>query len=65
MPDGKTYVTEKKVTELTGIPSSTLRKQRFYRYGIPYSKIGRSVRYLVDDVYRYMEAHRIAPGQQG
>jgi hypothetical protein len=53
------YLTEIQVAEMTGRALSTLRNERFCRRGIPYLKIGRSVRYSLEDVVRYMESHRI------
>ncbi len=46
----KTWLTEKEAAAMTGLSVSTLQKQRFYHRGIPYSKVGRSVRYSVHDV---------------
>ncbi|MFC1551562.1 helix-turn-helix domain-containing protein [Candidatus Latescibacterota bacterium] len=54
-----TYLTEVQVSEITGFALSTLRNKRFNRVGINYSKIGRSVRYSLDDVIAYMENHKI------
>ena len=59
MNDERMYVTEKRVSQLTGLSCSTLQKHRFYGKGIPYVKMGRVVRYCLDDVYRYLDAHRI------
>ena len=53
------WLSEKAVSQLTGILVSTLQKNRFYRRGIPYSKVGRSVRYAVHDVELFMNSHRI------
>lgn len=53
------YLTEKQVSEMTGLAIQTLRNDRFLGQRIPYSKIGRSVRYNLDDVVGYMEAHKI------
>jgi hypothetical protein len=39
----------------------TLRNERHLRRGCPYLKLGRSVRYRVDDLLNYMEKHRIDP----
>ena len=54
------WIDEKPVTEITGLSISTLQKDRFYRRGIPYSKIGKSCRYRLADVEAFMEAHRIS-----
>ena len=53
------YLTEKSVSNMTGIALSTLRNMRFEGRGISYCKIGRSVRYKLQDVINYMESHRI------
>ena len=53
------YITEKEVTEITGRALSTLRNERFLGKGIPYIKIGKSVRYRLDDVIEFMESRRI------
>ncbi len=53
------YITEKEVAEITGRALSTLRNERFLGKGIPYSKIGKSVRYKYEDVIEFMEARRI------
>ena len=55
------YITERKVSELTGLALSTLRNDRA-RAGqrrIPYLKIGKSVRYSLEDVISFMEKHRV------
>ena len=53
------YLTEVQVAEITGRALSTLRNERFSRCGIPYIKIGRSVRYSFQDVINFMEARKI------
>lgn len=55
------WLTERQVHEHTKLSLSTLRSHRFYGKGIPYSKIGRSVRYSMADVVAFMEAKRILP----
>lgn len=55
------WLTERQVNELTTLSLSTLRSHRFYGKGIPYSKIGRSVRYSLADVIAFMESKRISP----
>ncbi|RJP75712.1 MAG: DNA-binding protein [Candidatus Zixiibacteriota bacterium] len=54
------YLTEKEVSDMTRIALPTLRNQRSQGIGIPYSKIGRSVRYSLDDVVAYMGKYKIA-----
>lgn len=53
------YLNEQEVSEITGRALSTLRKERFKRIGIPYYKIGRSVKYKSGDVFTFMESKRI------
>jgi len=53
------YLTENEVSEVTAFSLSKLRQDRFLKKGIPYLKIGRSVRYRPDDIRAYMEARRI------
>ena len=55
----KRYLTEREVAEITRFALPTLRNERHNGRGIPYIKVGRSVRYELDDVHQYMEAHRI------
>ena len=55
------YVNEKKVSKITGRALPTLRNDRHNRRGIPYCKIGRSVRYALSDVISYMESRKIVP----
>jgi hypothetical protein len=57
------YLTEVQVAEITGRALSTLRNERFCRRGIPYIKIGRSVRYSLEDVVRHMESNKITTSQ--
>ena len=53
------YVDEKRVSRMTSFKLPTLRNDRHLGRGIPYVKIGRSVRYRLDDVIAYMEAHKV------
>ena len=54
------YLPEKTVAEMTGFSLSKLQQDRFYRKGIPYIKIGRNIRYSMQDVLDYMESHKIS-----
>ena len=56
------YITEKEVSSITGLALSTLRNDRATLRRIPYCKVGRSVRYLMDDVINFMESNKIASG---
>lgn len=55
----KHYWSEVEVAEYTGLAVSTLRNHRHLRKGIPYSKIFRRVVYNPDDVYEFLERHKI------
>lgn len=51
--------TEKRISELYGWAVSTLRNWRHLGKGPPYLKVGRSVRYRLDDVEAFLELHKI------
>ena len=53
------YINEHQVAEITGRALSTLRNERSRGLGIPYIKIGRSVRYDLTDVISFMDAHKV------
>jgi hypothetical protein len=57
----RVYLNEFEVEQMTGIPVSTLRKDRSKRVGIPYIPMPRCIRYSVEDVVAYMESHKIQP----
>ena len=53
------YLNEKQVKDITGRALSSLRNDRNKRQGIPYVKVGRSVRYNQEDVISFMENCKI------
>jgi predicted DNA-binding transcriptional regulator AlpA len=53
------YLTEKEASNLTGMALPTLRNARHLGRGIPYCKIGRSVRYCWQDIVDFMEQRKI------
>jgi hypothetical protein len=55
----KRLLTEREVSEMTGRSRSALQKDRFYRQGIPFVKMGRSVRYLLNDVLSFVDDQRV------
>ncbi|MDR3045461.1 MAG: helix-turn-helix domain-containing protein [Desulfovibrio sp.] len=55
------WLTEREVAAITRISLSTLRAHRFIGRGIPYSKLGRAVRYSAAEVQSYMAAHQVKP----
>ncbi len=58
------YIDEKRVSEIVGRALPTLRNDRHNMRGIPYCKVGRSVRYSVTDVIKFMESHKIVPEEK-
>lgn len=52
-------VNENIVSKMTGQALSTLRNARSKGCGIPYHKLGRSIRYSLQDVENYVARHRI------
>ena len=59
------YLNEIEVSEITGRALSTLRNERFRGEGIPYIKVGRSVRYSLEDLVRFMESRKIRTDEAG
>lgn len=49
----------RQVSELTGVPETTLAQWRYRKQGIPYLRIGRLVRYAHADVDAYLQRCRI------
>jgi hypothetical protein len=56
---GLIYLTDKQVSEITGLAVQTLRNDRCQAKRLPYRKFGRSIRYRLDEVLAFMEAHRV------
>ncbi len=57
------YINEKEVSRITARAVQTLRNDRFKRVGIPYCKIGRSIRYNREDVISFMESRKVNPNE--
>lgn len=53
-------LTAEEVADLTGLSPGTLAQWRSQRRGIPYLKIGRTVRYDVTDVESYLKGCRVS-----
>jgi excisionase family DNA binding protein len=53
-------LTASDVAALTGLSEETLAQWRSQRRGIPYLKVGRSVRYALADVQAYLEGCRVS-----
>ena len=62
-------LTEKEVSQMTGLALSTLRHWRVRRVGPPYLKLGRkrqgAVRYNLADVVRWTENFRVETREEG
>jgi hypothetical protein len=54
-------VNEIRASEMLCVAPQTLRNWRCTRKGPAYLKIGRCVRYRVDDLTAYMDRHKITP----
>lgn len=52
---------EKKLASLLGVSVSKVQKDRARNVGVPYCKIGRSVRYNIEDVNAYIASIRKGP----
>ena len=59
------YISEVEVSKITGRALSTLRNERSRGKGIPYIKVGRSVRYNFNDVIDFMESCKIRTKPKG
>ena len=59
--DENQAVGEIQASKILGRAAQTLRNDRHLCRGVPYIKMGRSVRYLISDLFDYMKAHRIDP----
>ena len=61
----QTLITEKKLSEITGLALQTLRNARHQRRGIPYIRLGGekrgAIRYDLQDVEDYIAKRRIDP----
>ena len=56
------YLTDKQVSDLTGIALQTLRNYRHFGKGPPYVKLEKSVRYRESDVIEFMDSRIVTPG---
>ncbi len=58
--NGMNLLSAEQVAELTGLAPDTLAQWRSQRRGIPYLKIGRAVRYDLNDVQAYLRGCRVS-----
>ena len=62
----KGYMKDKAAADYLKCSTITLAKDRCDRkLGIPFYKLGRSIRYLQEDLDAWMEAHKVAPPEGG
>jgi hypothetical protein len=54
-------VNEFDASVILSTPVQTLRNHRHLRKGPPYLKLGKAVRYLVEDLERYLVENRVDP----
>lgn len=62
LPDRRRFVDEHIVSQVTGYALQTLRTWRHQRRGFPYYKIDRSIRYDLDECFKYMDDRKIDLG---
>lgn len=55
-------LSQQNVCDWTGMSPAWFEQSRFKGTGIPYIKIGRSVRYRTSDVQRWIDGHVIGAG---
>ncbi len=53
------WVNDLEASKIVGCAVQTLRNDRYKRRGIPYSKVGASVRYKLEDIEQFMESKKI------
>lgn len=56
-------LTEQETSGLIKVPPQTLRNHRSKGLGIPYYKLGRSVRYSLSDVEEYLSTRKISTAE--
>jgi phage terminase Nu1 subunit (DNA packaging protein) len=57
----KQYVNECEISKITGLAIQTLRNWRHKGCGFPYFKIGRTIRYDLDDIVIFMQNKKVEP----
>ena len=55
------YLTTAEVVQITGRKYQTWANERHQGRGVPYYKVGRSIRYKLSDILDFMERCRIDP----
>lgn len=57
------WLKDTQVAEILNCSVQRLRNDRHLGRGLPYSILGRSVRYSEEEIYKHMEANKIVPDQ--
>lgn len=60
-PPEAEYLTTEQVAKLLQVSPLKLAQDRVYGRGIPYFRLGRTVRYARAEIQAYLAAHRVAP----
>ena len=59
------FLSEAEVAKILSISRASLQQNRWLNRGIPFLKVGRSVRYAVTDLQAFIEANRVATEEGG
>ncbi|OCB21290.1 hypothetical protein A5674_03230 [Mycobacterium malmoense] len=54
-----TVATARQLADFLGTTEASLAQDRYLRRGVPYTRVGRRIRYLREDVMKYLQANRI------
>ena len=54
------FLTEVEVARILNVSRATLQQNRWLGRGLAFIKVGRSVRYSLDDLQAFIEANRVA-----
>ncbi|AXO25809.1 helix-turn-helix domain-containing protein [Mycobacterium avium subsp. hominissuis] len=52
--------TARQLADFLGTTEASLAQDRYLRRGVPYTRVGRRIRYLREDVLKYLQANRIS-----
>ena len=55
------FYNEKEISQITGLSVKRLQLDRHRRQGLPYHKLGRSIRYKLDEVLERLDMNKIEP----
>lgn len=50
--------TARQLAEFLGVSEASLAQDRYLHKGFPYTRVGRRIRYLRDDVLKHLSANR-------